>query len=129
MALKPGRPTWFGTRGKSLVFGLPGNPVSAAVTFLLLARPALIAMSGAEPRRLRTAAKLASGYEKPAGRTHAVRCRMQLGEEGWSVEPTGAQGSHILTSMLGADCLALIPAEVEVLPAGARVEIELIGRV
>jgi molybdopterin molybdotransferase len=129
VALKPGRPTWFGTHGGTLVFGLPGNPVSAMVTFLLLARPALIAMSGAEPRRLRTTAKLASGYEKQPGRTHAVRCRMELGSDGWSVEPTGAQGSHILTSMLGADCLALIPAEAEALPAGARVEIELIGRV
>ncbi|HET9163319.1 MAG TPA: gephyrin-like molybdotransferase Glp [Solirubrobacterales bacterium] len=128
VALKPGRPTWFGTHGATLVFGLPGNPVSAMVTFLLLARPALVAMSGAAPRRLRTTAKLASDYEKPAGRTHAVRCRMELGSDGWSIEPTGAQGSHILTSMLGADCLALIPAEAEVLPAGTRVEVELIGR-
>ncbi len=128
VALKPGRPAWFGTRGGTLVFGLPGNPVSAMVTFLLLARPALVAMSGEEPRRLRTTARLASPYEKPPGRTHAVRCRMELDEEGWSVEPTGAQGSHILTSMLGAQCLALIPAEAELLPAGTRVEVELIGR-
>jgi molybdopterin molybdotransferase len=128
VALKPGRPAWFGSRGGTLVFGLPGNPVSAMVTFLLLARPALVAMSGAEPRRLRTTARLASPYEKPPGRTHAVRCRMELDEEGWSVEPTGAQGSHILTSMLGAQCLALIPAEAGLLPAGTRVEVELIGR-
>jgi molybdopterin molybdotransferase len=128
VAIKPGKPTWFGTRDGTLVFGLPGNPVSAMVTFLLLARPALLAMSGADPLRRRTTAKLASDYEKPAGRTHAVRCRMELGEDGWSVEPTGAQGSHILTSMLGADCLALIPAEAEMLRAGERVQVELIGR-
>lgn len=127
VALKPGRPTWFGTRDATLVFGLPGNPVSAMVTFLLLARPALTALSGADPARLRTTAKLASDYEKPPGRTHAVRCRMELGEDGWSVEPGGAQGSHILTSMLGADCLALIPAEAGKLPAGASVEVELIA--
>ena len=127
VALKPGRPTWFGTRGTTLVFGLPGNPVSAMVTFLLLARPALEALSGAEPGRLRTTARLASGYEKAPGRTHAVRCRLELGEDGWSVEPSGPQGSHILTSMLGADCLALIPAEAGALPAGAPVEVELIG--
>lgn len=129
VALKPGRPTWFGTHGATLVFGLPGNPVSAMVTFLLLARPALVAMGGAEPRRLRTTARLARGYEKRPGRAHALRCRMELGEDGWSVEPTGAQGSHVLTSMLGADCLALIPAEAGSLPAGAPVEIEAIGRV
>lgn len=128
VALKPGRPTWFGTREGTLVFGLPGNPVSAMVTFLLLARPALVALGGSEPRHWRTTARLASDYEKAPGRTHAVRCRMDLREDGWTVEPTGAQGSHILTSMLGADCLALIPAEAELVRAGERVEVELIGR-
>src|SRR5204862_4112375 len=54
VALRPGRPTWFGTRGDALVFGLPGNPVSAMVTFMLFARPALGAMQGApaEPERI-----------------------------------------------------------------------------
>jgi molybdopterin molybdotransferase len=126
VALKPGRPTWFGIRGRTLVFGLPGNPVSAMVTFLLLARPALDALGGAEPARRRTTARLAVDYEKAPGRTHAVRCRIEEGEDGWTVEPTGAQGSHILTSMLGADCLALIPAEAGLLRAGDRVEVELI---
>ncbi len=49
VALQPGKPTWFGTRGERLVFGLPGNPVSAAVTFSLFTRPALLAMQGARP--------------------------------------------------------------------------------
>lgn len=128
VALKPGRPTWFGTREGTLVFGLPGNPVSAMVTFLLLARPALAALGGSEPRRWRTAARLAGDYEKAPGRTHAVRCAMELDEDGWRVEPTGAQGSHILTSMLGADCLALIPPEAALVRTGERVEVELIGR-
>ena len=48
VALRPGKPTWFGTRGDALVFGLPGNPVSAMVTFLLFARPALAALQGAD---------------------------------------------------------------------------------
>jgi molybdopterin molybdotransferase len=126
VALKPGRPTWFGTRGGTLVFGLPGNPVSTMVTFLLLARPALIALAGGEPARRRTTARLGGDYEKAPGRTHAVRCRIEQDEDGWRVEPTGAQGSHILTSMLGADCLALIPAEAGPLQAGDRVEVELI---
>lgn len=128
VALKPGRPAWFGTHEGTLVFGLPGNPVSAMVVFLLLTRPALAALGGSEPRRWRTTARLAGDYEKAPGRTHAVRCAMELDEEGWTVEPTGAQGSHILTSMLGADCLALIPSEAELVRAGERVEVELIGR-
>ena len=49
VALKPGKPTWFGTRGDTLVFGLPGNPVSAMVTFHLFARPALRALRAATP--------------------------------------------------------------------------------
>jgi molybdopterin molybdotransferase len=128
IALKPGRPTWFGTHGKTLVFGLPGNPVSAVVTFLLLVRPALAALAGAGPARRRTVAKLTRDYKKQPGRTHAIRCRLELCEDGWHADPTGAQGSHILTSMLGAECLALIPAEATALGAGERVEVEFIDR-
>jgi molybdopterin molybdotransferase len=128
VALKPGRPTWFGTRGGTLVFGLPGNPVSAMVTFLLLAAPALAALRGASPDRLRTTAKLASGYEKRPGRTHAVRCALELRGDGWHATPTGAQGSHVLTSMLGADCLAIVPAEATALRIGDLVEVELVPR-
>ena len=55
VALRPGKPTWFGTRGETLVLGLPGNPVSALVTFVLFARPALAALQGAAPPRRRRA--------------------------------------------------------------------------
>ena len=54
VALRPGKPTSFGTRGGTLVFGLPGNPVSSLITFLLFARPALQALAGELPRRART---------------------------------------------------------------------------
>jgi molybdopterin molybdotransferase len=127
VALRPGRPTWFGTRDRTLVFGLPGNPVSAMVTFILLARPALVALGGGEPTPSRATARLATGYEKQPGRAHALRCRLELDDDGWLATPTGPQGSHILTSMLGADCLAIVPAEAARLEAGARVEIELLG--
>jgi molybdopterin molybdotransferase len=128
VALKPGKPTWFGSRGDALVFGLPGNPVSAIVTFLLLVRPALDLLAGGSPERRRATARLASDYAKKPGRTHAVRCRLEVREDGWYARPTGEQGSHILTSMLGADCLALIPSASGSLPAGERVEIELLER-
>ncbi len=128
VAVKPGKPTWFGTRGDTLVFGLPGNPVSAMVTFVLLVRPALALLSGGRPQSLRTTARLARDYDKRPGRTHAVRCRLELREDGWHAHPAGRQGSHVLTSMLGADCLALLPTASGPLPAGERVEVELLGR-
>ncbi len=141
IALKPGKPAWFGRhrprgqadggRGESrqrdtLVFGLPGNPVSAMVTFTLLVRPALLALSGEWPASRRTRAKLDRDYEKSPGRTHAVRCRLELREDGWHAQPFERQGSHICTSMLGADALAIIPTASGSVRAGEHVEIELL---
>jgi molybdopterin molybdotransferase len=124
VALKPGRPTWFGTLSETLVFGLPGNPVSAIVTFVLLVRPALRALAGLPPFAQRATATIDSDYAKPIGRAHAVRCRVSQRADGWHAEPTGAQGSHVLTSMLGADALAILPTDSEGVRAGERVEIE-----
>ena len=129
VALRPGRPTWFGYRARpggrrTLVFGLPGNPVSAMVTFHLFARPAAAAMLGRPEPRARIGARLAERYEKRPGRAHAVRCALALTDEGWSARPTGPQASHILTSMLGADGLAVIPAESESVEAGELVAVE-----
>ena len=127
VALRPGKPTWFGTHPSgTLVFGLPGNPVSAIVAFLLFARPAIQALLGVELARERTTAILDQDYEKRAGRAHLVRCRLELADDGWHVRPTKDQGSHVLTSMLGADALAIIPTESESVSAGDRVEIELL---
>ncbi len=126
VALKPGKPTLFATRGQTLVFGLPGNPVSAMVTFALFVAPALRALGGTSSARRQTTATLTREHAKAPGRAHAVRCRLQLSEEGWRAEPTGAQGSHVLTSMLGADALAIIPAQSGSVAAGERVEIELL---
>jgi molybdopterin molybdotransferase len=127
VALKPGRPTWFGTRDETLVFGLPGNPVSAMVTFVLFVRPALAVLAGARPERRRTTARLAADLRASPNRTQAVRCRIELRDDGWLAQPTGAQASHILTSMLGADCLAIVPPGETPPRAGDRVEVELLG--
>jgi molybdopterin molybdotransferase len=128
VALKPGGPTWFGTRGGTLVFGLPGNPVSVMVTFLTFVRPALIAMAGGDPATPRVTARLGADYEKPTDRAHAVRCRLELDERGWVAWPLPRQGSHVLTSMLAADALALVPTESAGLAAGDAVEVELLDR-
>jgi molybdopterin molybdotransferase len=126
VALRPGKPTWFGARGATLVFGLPGNPVSAMVTFTLFVAPAVDALSGAPGDLRRTTATLTRDYAKAPGRAHAVRCRLTLGEHGWRAEPTGDQRSHILTSMLGADALAIVPTASGDVRAGERVEVALL---
>ena len=126
VALRPGKPTFFGVHEGGLVFGLPGNPVSAMVTFLLFARPALLAMQGADPERLRVIATLAAPLPRLASRDQAVRCRIEVAEQGWMAVPTGQQGSHVLTSMLGADGLAAVEAGDGELDAGSRVEVELV---
>ena len=129
VALKPGRPAWFGVRdGEGIVLGLPGNPVSTIVTFLLFVRPALLALAGREEDPDRTTAILDEPYPKRPGRAHAVRCRLRLADDGWHVRPTKAQGSHVLSSMLGADCLALLPTGAASLDRGARVEIALLPK-
>jgi molybdopterin molybdotransferase len=127
VALRPGHPTWFGTHEDKLVFGLPGNPVSAMVTFHLFVRPALAAMSGRSEGRRRTTAVMDAAYRKQPGRAHAVRCRLDVREDGFHVRPTKEQGSHVLTSMLGADALALIEVERGDVAEGERVTIELFG--
>jgi molybdopterin molybdotransferase len=122
VALRPGKPTWFGTRGEQLVFGLPGNPVSSMVTFLLFARPALLALQGADPEARRARMALAEAVGRTEGRDELVR--VTIGPGGLTL--TGPQGSHVLTSMLSADGLATIPAGTGKLAAGDIVEVELL---
>ncbi len=125
VALRPGKPTSFGVAPSGcLVFGLPGNPVSAMVTFGLFARPAIRATLGASLESRRATAILDHDYRKQPGRAHLVRCRLELRDDGWHATPTGPQGSHVLTSMLGADALAIIPTASGSIAAGERVEIE-----
>ncbi len=122
VALRPGKPTWFGARDGTLVFGLPGNPVSSVVTFLLFAQPALSQMQGADPAQPRTTARLTEDVTPTAGRDEMVRVRLN----GDSATPTGPQGSHVMTSLLGADGLARVPAGEDVLAAGSEVDVLLL---
>lgn len=128
VALKPGKPTWFGTRDGKLVFGLPGNPVSAMVTFHLFARPALRALAGARADDARASAVLDEPLSRNAARDEVVRCRLTAEEDGWHVSPTRSdQSSHVLTSMLGAEAFALVEAGEGVIEAGERVPVELLN--
>ena len=123
MALKPGKPTWFGTRGETLVFGLPGNPVSAMVTWILFVRPAVDALLGRVPGPAATAL-LAEPLTRNPARDECVRVRIEAGR----ATATGPQGSHVLSSMALADALAVVPRGEGELPAGAEVELVAIGR-
>ena len=125
--LRPGKPTWFGTHGgRTLVFGVPGNPVSAMVTFQLFARPALAALQGADPSARRGSAVLDEAVPRHRRREQTVRVRLRGAEDGWHALLTGGQDSHMLSSMLGADALARIEAGEGEVARGERVEIELL---
>ena len=124
--LKPGKPFWFGARDDQYAFGLPGNPVSAMVTFLLFARPALRALQGADPSATRSTALLDGPIKGNPDRDEAVRCRLRMADDGWHAEPTGPQGSHVMSSMLGAGALAIVPAAERDLAPGERVLVELL---
>ena len=124
--LQPGKPTWFGSRNGTLVFGLPGNPVSAMVTFHLFARPAVLALQGADPGARAAHALAGEPLRRNPKRDQMVRVRLEQGDEGWIARLTKAQMSHVLTSMLGADALARIPAGEGDIGAGERIDIELL---
>jgi molybdopterin molybdotransferase len=128
VAIKPGKPTWFGTHDSCLVFGLPGNPVSAMVTFHLFVRPALRALLGANTQDTRGVGVLDESIDTRPGREQVIRCKLSVQDDGWHVSPTrAAQDSHILTSMLDTQAFALIPAGSKPLEPGTRVEIELLN--
>ncbi|MGE3140874.1 MAG: molybdopterin molybdotransferase MoeA [Thermoleophilia bacterium] len=110
--IRPGHPLWLGVRGRQVVIGLPGNPVSAAVCFHAFARPLLSVDDDWS-----TTMPLAVAYTKPTPRTELIRCR----EEGGALAPMARQASHDVTSLAGASHLAVIPSEAERLEAGERV--------
>jgi molybdopterin molybdotransferase len=125
VALQPGKPTWFGTIGQKLVFGLPGNPVSAVVTFSLFVRPAIAALLGeTEHQRQPAEATLGEPVRRNPQREQALRIRLESRDGRMVAMPNGPQGSHVLTSLLGADALAMIPAGDGELRAGTRVKLE-----
>ncbi|MGZ4299159.1 MAG: molybdopterin-binding protein, partial [Solirubrobacteraceae bacterium] len=130
VSLQPGKPTWFGvpTAGHPLVFGLPGNPVSAVVTFSLFAAPALAALQGApSPAPPRATAVLGTDVKRNPRRDQMIRVRLESDDDAVRAFPNGAQGSHILTSLLGADALALIPAGDGTVPSGATVALHALA--
>jgi molybdopterin molybdotransferase len=120
VAIKPGRPFAFGRRRGALLFGLPGNPVSALVTFLLLVRPALLRWQGAANASLPVLpGVLAEPLVNIGGRRHFMRVRM---DSAGKVYSAGVQASHILSSVAAANGLVDVPPDTT-LSAGAAVSV------
>jgi len=123
VAMRPGKPFAFGRWGRTAVFGLPGNPASALVTFELFVRPALRALAGLEGSgRVRIAARLASAQEKPAGLEVYLRVRLRAVRGELGAEPLRTQESGNLSSAAGHDALAVLPARRTRVARGERVD-------
>ncbi len=121
--LRPGKPLAFGRLGGTPLLGLPGNPVSAAVTFELFARPVLRKMQGHKNwSRPLVTARMLDHLNDSSNRRHYVRARLELRQDGFVATTTGPQGSHILTSMLGANALLVIPENHPALHPGDLVQ-------
>ena len=120
VAVKPGKPLSFGVRGSTLVFGLPGNPVSSLVTFELFVRPAVLALQGAADARPRfELAELATTVRRNRERDELARARTRVDGDRVIVEPLGGQESHMIARAASADALVLVPRGDGELPAGA----------
>jgi molybdopterin molybdotransferase len=122
VAVRPGKPLAFGTRGRTLVFGLPGNPVSSLVSVELFVRPALRALQGeADPGPDYEIAQLASPLRRNGARDELARARTSRDEDGVRLEPLSGQESHMIARAAGADALVLVPMGEGELAAGEPV--------
>jgi len=119
VAVKPGKPLAFGVRGQTLVFGLPGNPVSSLVAVELFVRPALLALQGADRPEPRYAyGRLTAPLRASDSRDQLVRARSRLEEGEIVLEPLSGQESHMIARAAGANALVLVRSAGGDLAAG-----------
>jgi molybdopterin molybdotransferase len=122
LAVKPGKPLAFGVRGSTLVFGLPGNPVSSLVGAEVFVRPALLALQGASvPGPVYSAGSLASAIRRNKQRDEFVRARSLPSATGVVLEPITGQESHMIARAATADALVYAPRGDGELAAGDTV--------
>jgi molybdopterin molybdotransferase len=123
VAVKPGKPIAFGTRQGTLVFGLPGNPVSALVGFELFVKPAVRVLQGVpEPLPRFERGRLVGPRRRNPERDELARARLRWSDEGALLEPLGGQESHMIARSAGADALLLVPRGDGTLADRARVD-------
>jgi molybdopterin molybdotransferase len=131
VAMQPGMPQGFGTIGpdSTPVFGLPGNPVSALVSFEAFVRPALRKMLGATPlERPRVRAVTSAPLTSPPGKRSFLRVSLGVEQGAYVVTPVSGTGSHLLAGMSRANALAVVPEGVERVAAGDPVEVLVLER-
>jgi molybdopterin molybdotransferase len=122
VAVKPGKPIAFAVRGETLVFGLPGNPVSSLVGFELFVRPALLALQGARdawPAYL--PGRLGVSVRRNEHRDELLRARTRVEDGSVVLDPLTGQESHMIVRSAAASALVLVPRGSGVLPEGAQV--------
>ena len=135
VAIKPGKPLAFGMLHHQLngdqmdvpLIGLPGNPVAAMVAFEVFARPAILKLAGQRSFEKNKLRAVLDEEVTNSGRRHYMRGFVYLTEDGYHVTTRGSgvqvQGSGILTSMVWANCLVVVPEKVTYLPVDAPVEV------
>jgi molybdopterin molybdotransferase len=120
VAVKPGKPVSFGVRGRTLVFGLPGNPVSSLVCFELFVRPALLALQGArEPGPAYEFGELAVSVRRNPERDELLRARARIRDARVVLEPLGGQESHMIARAAAANALIHAPRGIGELASGS----------
>jgi molybdopterin molybdotransferase len=129
VAIRPGKPTVFGSLNGRPFFGLPGNPVSAMVTFELFVRPAILRLAGYPVERccrpLMDAILTESVSHEP-GRRSFVRAKVEFVDASIRVTPGDRQRSDQISGMVAADALLVIPEDVETLQADSKVKVMLL---
>jgi len=123
VSVKPGKPIAFGVRERTLVFGLPGNPVSALVGFVLFVEPAIRALQGVpDPLPRFDRGRLVAARRRNPERDELVRARLRRSEDGPLLEPLSGQESHMIARSAGADALVFVPRGDGELGDGASVD-------
>jgi molybdopterin molybdotransferase len=127
VCMKPGKPLAFGLlAGGVPLIGLPGNPVSAMVSFEQFARPAMLKMLGHTDLVKPTVQAVVDEALTNSGRRGFVRVVVSRQEDGYHARTTGEQGSGVLTSMSKANGLAIIPEEVRHVEAGTVLTVQML---
>ncbi|WP_137843190.1 gephyrin-like molybdotransferase Glp [Microbacterium sp. 2FI] len=128
--MQPGKPQGFGrTPAGTLLFGLPGNPVSAAVSFEVFVRPALLELQGrADAQRRVIALPAGRAWRTPPGRTQYLPVMIDRSDpRGWRAMPATGGGSHLAGGLGRAEAYAVVPADIDTVTAGDLIDVMLIS--